>query len=208
MRTHSQQMMDELTESYDHLRMAAAHAAGGAAEKMTPPYDRARMMANKGWKSTIGSFEPIYNQMREGANQARERMEPTKRRNRTPLMVGLLAAGIAAGAAGALAARRRRMANQWDDYEPLTELESTYGSPTESGSKGKVSQGVASVAESVSHKAGQVADSLRSSSPGSNVSSAGDKAAEMTEKAKDSMAGTADKAAEGAEQTRSKMKDR
>jgi hypothetical protein len=169
LRTHSEQLADELSQSYGHLKMAAAHAAGGAAERVTPGYDRARGVAGRGWNTTKGAFTPLYEQMREGAANARK--EPEMKRNKWPFVVGLVAAGAAAGAAGAMIARRRRVAAQWDEYDPVPSLEeSPYGEPKSSTSQ-RVTAGAASVADSVSAQAGKLADSLhekaRPAPPGS-----------------------------------------
>ena len=133
-RTHSEQLMDELSQSYGHLKMAAAHAAGGAAERVTPSYDKARVMAARRWNTTKGTFSPLYDQIREGAANARGtngRREPEMKRNKWPVVIGLVAAGAAAGAAGAMIARRRRVAAQWDEYDPMPSLEeSPYGEHT------------------------------------------------------------------------------
>lgn len=51
-RTQTEQLLDELTESYGHLKLAAGHVAGGAAEKLTPPYDKARNVAARRWTTT------------------------------------------------------------------------------------------------------------------------------------------------------------
>ncbi len=123
-RTHRQQALDELTESYGHLRMAAAHAAGGAAERLTPPYDRARNVANRGWTTTKNNFSPLYEQMRQGAAHARKGNDVSNKRH-WPVLVGLLAAGAAVGAAGAVVVRRRRVAAEWEEYEPTTAIEDT-----------------------------------------------------------------------------------
>ena len=126
-RTQSQQLVDELTQSYGHLRMAAAHVAGGTAEQVTPAYDRARVAAARGWNTTRGAFSPLYEQMREGAANARREQEGSA--SKWPVVVGILvAAGAAAGAAGAMIARRRRVAAQWDEYDPMPTLDdSPYG---------------------------------------------------------------------------------
>jgi len=70
-RTHARQFRDELGETYAHLRLAASHAAGGTAERLTPPYDRARYAANRGWTTTKDAFAPLYEQVRSGAANAR-----------------------------------------------------------------------------------------------------------------------------------------
>jgi hypothetical protein len=164
-RTHSEQLVDELSQSYGHLKMAAAHAAGGAAERMTPSYDRARIMAARRWGTTKGTFSPLYDQIREGAANARGvivvgRKEPEMKRNKWPMVMGLVAAGAAAGAAGAMIARRRRVAAQWDEYDPMPSLEESPYGEHKSSTTQRVTAGAASVADSVSSQAGKLADNL------------------------------------------------
>jgi len=170
-KTQSQQMMDELLESYGHLRQAAGHMAGGAAEKVTPRYDQARTVAVKGWTSTKGAFQPMVDQMRMGAANARaEYEEQHKKRNRWPALVGLLAAGAAVGATAAMIARRRRAAAEWEEYEPMPPIGETPYATERKSATGKVTAGAASVAESVSTTAGKVAESLHGRSSGSSSS--------------------------------------
>ena len=161
-RTHSQLVADELAESYGHLKMAAAHAAGSAAERITPGYDKARGAAGRGWNTTKGAFTPLYEQVREGAANARR--EQQVKRNKWPLVAGLIAAGAAAGAAGAMIARRRRAAAQWDEYEPMPGLETSPYADTGKSKSHKVTAGAASVADTVSTQAGKLADSLHEKS--------------------------------------------
>jgi hypothetical protein len=157
-RTHRQRLLDELAESYSHLKLAAGHAAGGAAERLTPPYDRAQEAANRRWGATLETLAPLYEQMREGAANAR-REHGVRKKKRWPLLVGLLAAGTAAGAVGAIVARRRRDAAQWDEYDPMPAVSGTnYGDNPHAGHR--VTSGAASVADSVSAQAGKIADSL------------------------------------------------
>ena len=165
--------MDELAESYGHLKSAAGHVAGGTAEKLTPPYDRARNAAGRGWDTTKDAFAPLYEQMRVGAANARK--EQQMKKNRWPVLVGLLVAGAAVGAAGAVVTRRRRAAAQWDEYEPMPAVSDIpYGSSTSSstpaskmaGATDKVAASAANAAESVSSQAAKAADSLREKSSG------------------------------------------
>jgi hypothetical protein len=198
-RRHTEQLMDELAQSYDHLKLAAGHAAGGAAERVTPPYDRARNMAARRWGSTKSVFAPFYEQMREGAANARmgghhmhgsetqrrlmqgrlmqgrgaqgrlmqergAQGRGAQKKNRWPMLVGLLAAGAAVGAAGAVTMRRRRAAAEWDEYEPLG-MGADYGTPdVKAAASKKLTEGAATVAGSVSSGAGKLADSLHTRS--------------------------------------------
>ena len=171
-RTQTQLLMDELAESYGHLKSAAGHVAGGTAEKLTPPYDRARNAASRSWYTTKDAFAPLYVQMREGAANARKEQQVKK--NRWPVLVGLLAAGAAVGAAGAVVARRRRNAAQWDEYDPMPAVsDASYGSSTSSSpaakmasATDKVTASAANVADAVSTQAGKAADSLHEKSSG------------------------------------------
>jgi hypothetical protein len=160
-RTHSQQFMDELTQSYDHLRHAAAHAAGGAAEKVTPRYDRARMMAASRAAMTRDTLAPMYEQLRRGAMNPRPEVVVPKK-SRWPMLFGLLAAGAAVGAVGAVVARRRRDAAEWDEFEPLGGVDSGRGMSESKGAGKKLSEGAASVAGSVSAGASKIKDSVQS----------------------------------------------
>lgn len=159
-RTHRQQLLDELVESYNHLKLAAAHAAEGTAERMTPTYDKARHAAARGWSTTRTTVVQPPPQMKHAAGKARQK------RSRWPRFFGLLAAGAAVGAAGAVVSRRRRNAAQWEEYEPMPGLETGVG--TEGGARekaasaaGKVAAGAAAMAEGVSTRAGRMAESVR-----------------------------------------------
>jgi hypothetical protein len=153
--------------------MAAGHVAGGPAEKLTPPYDKARGAASRSWNTTRDTFNPLYQQMREGAANARREQEMS-RKNRWPVLVGLLAAGAAVGAAGAMVARRRRAAAEWEDYDPMRSIDDAYHSvEPKLTSTQKVTAGAATMADSVSAQAGKIADSLheKSTPPSSSPSS-------------------------------------
>jgi cytoskeletal protein RodZ len=132
----------------------------------------------------------LYEQMREGAANARKEQQVKK--NRWPVLVGLLAAGAAVGAAGAMVARRRRTAAQWDEYDPMPAVsDASYGSPSGSSAAAskmssatdKVTTSAANVAESVSSQAGKVADSLheKSSGRGSTPDKAARKASDIAD---------------------------
>ena len=158
-RNHRQRLLDELVESYGHLKLAAGHVAGGAAEKVTPSYDRARDVAVRSWSTTRSSFPQLSEQLRLGAAQARrEKKDPNRK---WPILFGLLAAGVAVGALGAMVARRRAAA-QWDEYQPLPDVEEA-SFATEKGTSStskKVTAGAAAVADSVSSGVGKIAETL------------------------------------------------
>lgn len=196
-RTHTDELLHELTESYGHLKLAAGHAAGGAAEKLTPPYDKARNTTSRGWRSTRNAFAPIYEQMRDGAANARRGAELPDKRNRSwPVLVSLLAAGAAVGAAGAMIARRRRAAQQWDEFEPdelleepgygrhespdavsaagdLAESAAEKASSTAATATKKMTAGAAAVASTVSTQAGKLAERLSDAASSSGTSTPG-----------------------------------
>jgi hypothetical protein len=150
--------MNELMESYGHLKLAAGHVADGAAQRVTPSYDRARDVAARGLNS---SMSPLYGQMRDGAIKMRKENRVSRKR-KWPLLVGLLAMGTAVGAVGAVIARHRRADASWDDYEPLPSIDDlSYGSTGSSPPAGKkMTSGAASMADTVSNQAAKIADSL------------------------------------------------
>jgi len=136
-KTHGQLMREELSEGFGHLWQAAAHAAGGVGATVGPRWDsarghlppsigKARHLAAHGLGTTMTAFAPLLEAARTGAATATDKARKAKNkagkeesgmsRKRTGLLVGLLAAGAAAGATGAMMARRRNRA-KWEEYE-------------------------------------------------------------------------------------------
>jgi hypothetical protein len=159
---------DELGESYGHFKVAASHAPGGAAELITPPYDKARDMASRRWQQGTAIVIPVYETMKDGARNARSaaemRLSKENGRNTLPALLALLAAGIALGAVGALVMRRRRAAQEWDEFEPERALDEETGESARSKAATathKVTAGAKSMASNVSDK---LTGSLRSKS--------------------------------------------
>ena len=157
-------MADELGQSYGHLRLAVGHAAEG----MTTTLGATRSTTRK-------AVSPLYDQIREGGFRRGIRM--TKKKNRWRL-AGLLAAGATVGAVGAMFARRRRTASQWNQYEPGIPDVGFADSGSESGRIGsttkKVAAGAAAVAETVSVQAGRLAETLHErTSPGADPGPSG-----------------------------------
>jgi hypothetical protein len=173
----ARQVGDELVAGFDHLRSAAAQVAGGAADRLTPHYNGAKRSASRRLTSTRHALEPIRDRMRGSAAKIRR-----GRRRRSPILAILLAVGTAAGALGALLARRRRQALQWDEYDATadyTDADREYlpgdrstGTNTVPGRAGgaatearnTVAAGAARVADTVSARASHVADVLHARS--------------------------------------------
>jgi hypothetical protein len=133
-------MRDELSESFEHFRLAVGHAAGGAADLVGPRVGVAKRSVTPGLRkanrATAAAVLPIALAARNGARiSARQAEQAAKaarkgayagkaklmrkepRVRRWPMMLGgLLVAGAAVGAAGALIARRRANRNQWEEY--------------------------------------------------------------------------------------------
>ncbi|WP_432982340.1 hypothetical protein [Dactylosporangium sp. CA-233914] len=126
-------MRDELGESLDHLRMAAAHAADGASGALAPRVEAARKAVkprlDSGMNRAMGGMESVVVIARERSKQAgrkagkigsksRNKLMRQERKSsrRWPMTIGgLLAAGVAVGAASAYM-RRRRNEQSWDEY--------------------------------------------------------------------------------------------
>jgi hypothetical protein len=113
-RSHSDLMREEFGEGFDHLRMAAAHAAGTAAGLIAPRLDIMRERLEP-------SFDKSKNMARESARRANKvarratGKKEARMAKRWPMVVGgLMVAGVAAGAVGALLSRRRQ--RRWNDY--------------------------------------------------------------------------------------------
>jgi hypothetical protein len=160
-------MRDELNQSFDHLRLAVGHAAGGAANLVGPRVGSARRSAKPGLRkanrATAATVVPIARAARDGALRGmREgrakvtRKEP--RVKRWPMMLGgLLIAGAAAGAASAVIARRRANRGRWEEYGTPTTgrndsiVESAKASTRSAAETGK--EKVQSLAESAKERA-------------------------------------------------------
>ncbi|NUT31603.1 MAG: hypothetical protein HOV79_00870 [Hamadaea sp.] len=181
---------EEFGVGWDHMVQAASHAAGGVGSAVgprahavraaiSPAAGRVRSVASTGWDSTMGTLAPLVAAAREGAREATEvalkekaklakmaKREERMKQKRIGLALGLLAAGVAVGAAAALVMKRRR-STTWEEYDPSQALESAMDK-----------------ASDTMERAG---DSMASA-----ASKAGDKAEAMGDKAKNA----ADKAAD------------
>jgi hypothetical protein len=143
-KTQGRLMREELGESFEHLRLAVGHAAGGAANLVGPRVDSARRSVKPGLRkanrATAATVVPLAFAARSGvrsglrisARQAEQAakaarkgarkgkaklMREEPRMRRWPMLLGgLLAAGAAVGAVSAIVARRRANRDQWEEY--------------------------------------------------------------------------------------------
>jgi hypothetical protein len=182
---------EELGESFEHLMQAATHVAGGvgatvgpkvsaAREYVSPATGKVRDTASHGWETTMAALAPLAAAARDGAKDGSRKARRAARkakgkgyraigkkenrmsRKRWPMLAGLLAAGAAVGAAGALVRRRRK--KQWQEYDPSRSLESTAGSAKSAAHRvaDKVSAGAHSAAAKISGTAETAADKTSS----------------------------------------------
>jgi hypothetical protein len=191
--THGQLMREELAESFQHLRMAAAHAAGGTASLVGPRVDAAgksvKPKLRKAGGATLATIAPLALAARSGIREAEKaarkgkakltRKEPSVKR--WPMMLGgLLVAGAAVGAAGAMIARRRANRSQWEEYGTTRSTTSRTDSMIESA-KSTMETGkerVQSLAESAKERAAELvgnspSGSTTSTAPGSIATGSG-----------------------------------
>jgi hypothetical protein len=138
----------EFSQSLDHFRQAAAHAAGGVGASVGPSVGsakskvsnarglvgptagKAKDAAGHGWESTIAAFVPLAEAAKEGAAKAAKLPPYKKDAPKTKVKAetssdsnvsGAMFTLLAAGAAiGATGAlvARRRNRTRWADYEP------------------------------------------------------------------------------------------
>jgi gas vesicle protein len=115
-KTQNAMMREEFGEGIDHLRMAAAHAAGSAAGKISPRLD---MMRERMIEPTVDkSVDMARDGARRAGTMARRatgRKPQTTMARRWPRMIGgLMIAGATVGAISALLSRRRQ--RRWNEY--------------------------------------------------------------------------------------------
>ena len=138
-KTHSQVMMTELSEGFDHLSQAAAAAADGVNATVGPKWKSTRQAVEPGVRragqAATGLGAAVSAMALKASGDAQQRFGKTSGKSRKSrkaakqahsrrwmMWAGLAGAGAAAGTAGALAARRRRRA-QWDEYDAQASLD-------------------------------------------------------------------------------------
>lgn len=120
-RTHGQIARAELGESFDHFRQAATHAATGMGETLEPLAAAAAANARQ-------AGDAARRAKAKNLTAINKKKESRMSRKRWPMLAGLLAAGAAVGAVGALVMRRRRQ-HEWEEYDPTQALESPADAP-------------------------------------------------------------------------------
>jgi hypothetical protein len=182
-KTHRVQMREELGQSFDHFRQAASHAASGTANLIGPRYESARKSMKKSAgpsvrkanRATAAAVMPLAIAVGRNARKGKAKVTREQQSTRRWPMVlgGLLAAGAAVGAAGAVIARRRANRDQWEEYGSTR---STGNSRTDSmieTAKSTLDSGrekVQSLAESAKERAAEMTNSS-SRNPSSSSSS-------------------------------------
>lgn len=182
-KTHRVQMREELGQSFDHFRQAASHAASGTANLIGPRYESARKSMKKSAgpsvrkanRATAAAVMPLAIAVGRNARKGKAKvMREQQSTRRWPMVLGgLLAAGAAVGAAGAVIARRRANRDQWEEYGSTR---STGNSRTDSmidAAKSTLDSGrdkVQSLAESAKERAAEMTNSS-SRNPSSSSSS-------------------------------------
>jgi hypothetical protein len=183
---HSRLMQAELGQGFEHFRMAAAHAASGTADYVSPKVATAKRKAQPGVrtarKASAATFGPIAagslsmaRTARKSANKGKAKLtrkEPQVRRWPT-ILGGLLAAGAAIGATGAIIARRRANRSQWEEYG-TTHTTSSRGDSMIDSARSSVESGkekVQSLAESAKERASDMMSSSSSSTASPTTSS-------------------------------------
>jgi hypothetical protein len=182
-KNHTRLAREELNESFGHLRMAAAHAADGAAGALAPRVEAARKTVTptltKARGVTVGSVDALLGaalqSQRDASRKSKKLAKKGKakvakatgqqKQRRWPMVLGgLLATGAVAGAASAVI-KRRRARDAWDEYDsPTTRTTSDTGSELGSAKStmdagiDKVSAAAASAKERTSDLIGSKSD--------------------------------------------------
>ena len=144
-KSHGMMARRDFEQGVEHLKAAATHAARGtgatvgpkletARGRVQPAAGKVRNAASGSWESAIAALAPLAAAASEGARQAGRKTSKSSEKNAKKLdrkarrmvgrkkssskgkLIGLGIAGLALGAAGAMAMRKRQQ--QWDEYDP------------------------------------------------------------------------------------------
>lgn len=199
-KTRAELLRGELGESLGHLRKAATHAAGEVGHQARSAAARGSVAA----AGAVASRASVQN-LRKVRNLRKRKREREMARKRGFMLAGLLAAGAAVGAVGALVSRRRRQPS-WEEYDTGSAAEKARGakeSALDAAATGadRAAGTVSATADKVAAKADQAAakgDRTASTvaAKADQAAAKGDRAAAGVEKAADKVSGAADTGAE------------
>jgi len=183
--THRELVREELGESLQHLRQAAAHAVGGVGASVGPRVDSARdamaprirrvsRSAIQGMDGTLSTLGPLIEAAREGAAQAGRATEKAtgrsrrkiraRSRRRTVMVIGLLATGAAAGAAAATISRRNNR-DKWEEYDAEGTRAHGIGQTIRDEAQSTIDT-MKSAADKATERTAETIDYARSTTPG------------------------------------------
>lgn len=179
-KTRGEMMRAELGQSWDHFIQAASHAANGVGKSVGPSTQR-----------FFGTVSPLMVAYRDGAADAiavqsrgKTRAQKKKGRDvsgrRVGVFIGLLAAGAAIGAAGALLMRRQQQ-QPWSEYDPDafdSDTRSMAERAKSGNTMGKMSNSASKAMDKTAQRLQSAASSMRKSDNPSGMKSNMDESAE------------------------------
>jgi len=152
-KTNGQLARRELSQSVEHFKQAATHAARGTGATVGPKFDaargrvqpaayRAKDAASTSWDSALKTLAPLAAGAAADARKTGKDARKTKNKNMKQLqkktdkalnrkqdgrkagkLTGFLVTGAAIGAAAAFVLKRRQR-QQWDEYDPSRPINS------------------------------------------------------------------------------------
>ncbi len=213
---------DALRPRVEAARDVLAPRVGAARDVVGPRVDAARSAATRSWDSTIEAVAPVVvaarrasEEARKHAGKAEKRTRKTRKearnrarytalairgehekRRRWPWVMGALALGLAAGAAGVIVSRRSTP--EWEEYEPEHEFAAPGAATDATASESPTAvakEKAATAVHAVKEKASGAVDAAKG-----KLASSGEKAAEKSAVKANQAAVKADQAAETARQ--------
>jgi hypothetical protein len=158
-------MREEFGEGFDHLRMAAAYAAGTAAGVIAPRLDMMRERLEPGLERSKDMARGSARRAKKVARRATGKKE-ARMAKRWPMVVGgLMVAGVAVGAVGALLSRRRQ--RRWNDYGTTGTTTTSY-----SGLREDTRATASSIADTAKEKTSDVLGQVKGGTEGTGTTKA------------------------------------
>ena len=167
-RSHSELMREEFGEGFDHLRMAAAHAAGTAAGLIAPRLDMMRERLEPGLDKSKDMARGSARRAKKVARRATGKKEARMAKRWPTVVGGLMVAGVAVGAVGALLSRRRQ--RRWNDYGTTGTTGTT--TTTYTGLRDDTRATASSIADTAKEKTSDVLGQMKSGTEGTGTTKA------------------------------------